>query len=183
MHWTWTFFIESCFSARLVWGEFRGYGFRHVFLLVCMMGNFQVKEPSNEYKDLFSYGFLSVGLFTLALTGSPASLGPRAIRITWLVWYSCLIASGVCFMLRPMHQRTRSSVASRFETKRPKTTIRTSHVDFRSNRLVVHTRDGRVRSVWEAFGGRQSTSTCAGDYDAAVRLSTAAQGPDQPPPA
>lgn len=58
-------------------------------------------------------------------------------------------------MSRPMHRRTRSSVASRFENKRSKTTVRTSHVGFRSNRLVVHTRDGRVRSVWEAFGGRQ----------------------------
>ena len=34
----------------------------------------------------------------------------------------------------------------------------------------------RVHSVWWAFGGRPSINARAGDYDAAVRLSTAAQG-------
>lgn len=184
MRWTWTFFIESCFSTRLVWGEFHGYGFRHVFLLVCMMGNFQVKEPSNEYKDLFSYGFLLVLLsFTLALTGRPASLGPRAIRITWLVSGShalspqvsvscCAQRTDECDLLSHPDSRTND------QRQRPDKSC-----GLPKQWLVVHTRYGRVCSVWGAFDGRQSTSTCAGDYDAAVRLSTAAQGPDQPPPA
>lgn len=149
-----------------------------------MMGNFQVKEPSNEYKDLFSYGFLSVGLFTLALTGSPASLGPRAIRITWLVPGINALSPQVYVSCRAQCTDERdlpSHPASRTNDQRQ----RSGQVMWASEATVwSYTQEmGEYAPSGRLLADDKSTSTCAGDYDAAVRLSTAAEGPDQPPPA